>query len=239
MNEELLTKLKSLFQIEFANTDFLKEAFTHSSYVNEHRELNLKDNERIEFLGDAVLELTVTKYLFNEYPNLPEGKLTRLRAAIVCEASLSQFAKEYGFDRYILLGKGEERMNGRKRPSLLCDLFESFIGALYLDQGVDGVINFLNQTVFPRIKSGAFSHVMDHKTNLQEFLQRNGEVSIDYVLIEEVGPAHEKEFLVEVLAEGNILGQGKGKSKKAAEQIAAANALENLREANEIEEIQA
>lgn len=239
MNEELLTKLKSLFQIEFANTDFLKEAFTHSSYVNEHRELNLKDNERIEFLGDAVLELTVTKYLFNEYPNLPEGKLTRLRAAIVCEASLSQFAKEYGFDRYILLGKGEERMNGRKRPSLLCDLFESFIGALYLDQGLDGVINFLNQTVFPRIKSGAFSHVMDHKTNLQEFLQRNGEVSIDYVLIEEVGPAHEKEFLVEVLAEGNILGQGKGKSKKAAEQIAAANALENLREANKIEEIQA
>ena len=239
MNEELLTKLKSLFQIEFANTDFLKEAFTHSSYVNEHRELNLKDNERIEFLGDAVLELTVTKYLFNEYPSLPEGKLTRLRAAIVCEASLSQFAKEYGFDRYILLGKGEERMNGRKRPSLLCDLFESFIGALYLDQGLDGVINFLNQTVFPRIKSGAFSHVMDHKTNLQEFLQRNGEVSIDYVLIEEVGPAHEKEFLVEVLAEGNILGQGKGKSKKAAEQIAAANALENLREANEIEEIQA
>lgn len=239
MNEELLTKLKSLFQIEFANTDFLKEAFTHSSYVNEHRELNLKDNERIEFLGDAVLELTVTKYLFNEYPNLPEGKLTRLRAAIVCEASLSQFAKEYGFDRYILLGKGEERMNGRKRPSLLCDLFESFIGALYLDQGLDGVIYFLNQTVFPRIKSGAFSHVMDHKTNLQEFLQRNGEVSIDYVLIKEVGPAHEKEFLVEVLAEGNILGQGKGKSKKAAEQIAAANALENLREANEIEEIQA
>lgn len=239
MNEELLTKLKSLFQIEFTNTAFLNEAFTHSSYVNEHRELNLKDNERIEFLGDAVLELTVTKYLFNEYPNLPEGKLTRLRAAIVCEASLSQFAKEYGFDRYILLGKGEERMNGRKRPSLLCDLFESFIGALYLDQGLDGVINFLNQTVFPRIKSGAFSHVMDHKTNLQEFLQRNGEVSIDYVLIEEVGPAHEKEFLVEVLAEGNILGQGKGKSKKAAEQIAAANALENLREANEIEEIQA
>lgn len=238
MNEELLTKLKSLFQIEFTNTDFLNEAFTHSSYVNEHRELELKDNERIEFLGDAVLELTVTKYLFNEYPTLPEGKLTRLRAAIVCEASLSQFAKEYGFDRYILLGKGEERMNGRKRPSLLCDLFESFIGALYLDQGLDGVNSFLNQTVFPRIKSGAFSHVMDHKTNLQEFLQRNGEVSIDYVLVEEVGPAHEKEFLVEVLAEGNILGQGKGKSKKAAEQIAAANALENLREADEIEDMQ-
>src|SRR5699024_2920146 len=110
-----------------------------------------------------------------------------------------------------------------------CDLFESFIGALYLDQDLEGVISFLDKTIFPRIKSGAFSHVMDHKTNLQEFLQRNGEVAIGYLLVEEVGPAHEKEFLVEVHAEGNILGQGKGKSKKAAEQVAAANALENLK----------
>lgn len=232
MNNHLLEKLKTLFQIEFEQPDYLNEAFTHSSYVNEHRELKLQDNERIEFLGDAVLELTVTKYLFAEYPNLPEGKLTRLRAAIVCEASLSQFAKECGFDEYILLGRGEERMNGRKRPSLLCDLFEAFIGALYLDKGLDGVVHFLNQTVFPRIKSGAFSHVMDHKTILQEFLQRDGEVRIDYVLKEEAGPAHEKEFLVEVHAEGQILGQGNGKSKKTAEQVAAANALENLQETN-------
>lgn len=230
VNKELLEKLQSEFQITFEKTDYLQEAFTHSSYVNEHRELNLQHNERIEFLGDAVLELTVTKYLFAEYPTLPEGKLTRLRAAIVCEPSLSQFAKECGFDQYVLLGKGEERMNGRKRSSLLCDLFEAFIGALYLDKGLEGVIHFLKQTIFPQIKSGAFSHVMDHKTNLQEFLQREGEVKIDYILKEEVGPAHEKQFLVEVYAEGTILGQGNGKSKKAAEQVAAANALENLQE---------
>jgi len=107
--------------------------------VNEHRDCKIQDNERIEFLGDAVLELTVSRYLFDHYPELPEGKLTKLRATIVCEASLSLFAKEYGFDKYIRLGRGEERMNGRNRPALLCDLYESFIGALYLDQGIDNL----------------------------------------------------------------------------------------------------
>ncbi|SFH61480.1 ribonuclease III [Pisciglobus halotolerans] len=230
MNEEFLNYLNDTFGITFKNTSYLKEAFTHSSYVNEHRELKLRDNERIEFLGDAVLELTVSRYLFERYPNQPEGKLTRLRAAIVCEASLSQFAKEYGFDQQIRLGKGEERMNGRKRPAMLCDLFESFIGALYLDQGLEKVVDFLEQTIYPRIASGAFSHVMDPKTNLQEFLQQKGEVAIQYLLVEEAGPAHQKEFLVEVMAEGKKLGEGKGKTKKAAEQVAAANALEQLQQ---------
>ena len=225
MDQELLNQLRDKFGITFKDTSYLAEAFTHSSYVNEHRELKLHDNERIEFLGDAVLELAISDYLFARYPNQPEGKLTRLRAAIVCEVSLSQFAKECNFDSFIRLGKGEERMNGRKRPALLCDLFESFIGALYLEQGMDSVLNFLKKTIFPSIESGAFSHVMDSKTNLQEFLQQKGEIAIQYVLVEEEGPAHQKEFVVEVRAEGKKLGQGKGKTKKAAEQVAAANAL--------------
>lgn len=230
MDEAFLTQLKTKFDLVFENLSYLEEAFTHSSYVNEHRNLKLKDNERIEFLGDAVLELTVSRFLYELYPNVPEGKLTRLRATIVCEASLSQFAKEYEFDQFILLGKGEERMNGRKRPALLCDLFESFIGALYLDQGIDAVLSFLEKTIFPKIKSGAFSHVMDHKTNLQEFLQQKGEIEIEYHLVDEIGPAHQKAFVVEVLAEGQILGQGQGKTKKAAEQVAAENALLALQE---------
>lgn len=225
MNESFLKEIKRKYDITFQNTAYLEEAFTHSSYVNEHRNQHLKDNERIEFLGDAVLELIISRYLFEHYPKLPEGKLTKLRAAIVCEASLSLFAKECGFDHYIRLGKGEERMDGRKRPALLCDLFESFIGALYLDQGIDSVLAFLKQTIFPKIQSGAFSHVMDHKTNLQEYLQKKGEITIDYRLVEEVGPAHQKMFVVEVSAEGQVLGQGQGKTKKAAEQVAAENAL--------------
>ena len=225
MNELFLKELKDKFGITFQNLSYLEEAFTHSSYVNEHRDCHIQDNERIEFLGDAVLELTVSRYLFDHYPDLPEGKLTRLRATIVCEASLSQFAKEYGFDTYIRLGRGEERMNGRNRPALLCDLFESFIGALYLDQGIEAVLDFLRQTIFPKIATGAFSHVMDHKTNLQEWLQQNGEIVIEYNLLDEVGPAHEKEFIVEVSAEGKVLGKGQGKTKKAAEQAAAENAL--------------
>ncbi|AOA00057.1 MULTISPECIES: ribonuclease III [Carnobacterium] len=228
MNELFLNELKEKFGITFKNLAFLQEAFTHSSYVNEHRDCKIQDNERIEFLGDAVLELTVSRYLFDHYPELPEGKLTKLRATIVCEASLSLFAKEYGFDKYIRLGRGEERMNGRNRPALLCDLYESFIGALYLDQGIEAVLDFLRQTMFPKIATGAFSHVMDHKTNLQEWLQQDGEIIIEYRLIDEVGPAHEKEFIVEVSAKGKVLGSGSGKTKKAAEQSAAENALKTI-----------
>ncbi|TFJ43051.1 ribonuclease III [Carnobacterium divergens] len=228
MNELFLNELKEKFGITFKNLAFLQEAFTHSSYVNEHRDCKIQDNERIEFLGDAVLELTVSRYLFDHYPELPEGKLTKLRATIVCEASLSLFAKEYGFDKYIRLGRGEERMNGRNRPALLCDLYESFIGALYLDQGIEAVLDFLRQTMFPKIATGAFSHVMDHKTNLQEWLQQDGEIIIEYRLIDEVGPAHEKEFIVEVSAKGKVLGSGNGKTKKAAEQSAAENALKTI-----------
>lgn len=230
MIEELTKHLKGTFDLSFRQNELLQEAFTHSSYVNEHRNESLNDNERLEFLGDAVLELTVSDYLYHKYPEFPEGLLTRMRAAVVCEASLSRYAKECRFDEYVRLGKGEERMNGRNRPALLCDLFESFIGALYLEHGVEEVRRFLTKTIFPEIDSGAFSHGMDYKTELQEFLQQKGEINMVYTLIDEIGPAHQKEFVVEVVVEGHVLGTGKGTTKKGAEQAAAQNALVQLRE---------
>ncbi len=222
--------IKETFHLQLKQKELLKEAFTHSSYVNEHRLLDIKDNERLEFLGDAVLELAISNYLFAHYPEQPEGVLTKMRSSIVRETTLSVFAKNYKFDQYVLLGKGEEAMNGRTRPSLLADLFEAFIGALYLDQGMDAVEDFLSYIVFPKIKQGAFSHGMDYKTELQEYLQKNGEISIKYDLISESGPAHEKVFEINVRAEGHVLGIGQGKSKKAAEQDAAKEALKRLKE---------
>ena len=160
MNTQLMNELKEDYGIVFHDVDLLEQAFTHSSYVNEHRNLHLSDNERLEFLGDAVLELIVSRYLYRELPDLPEGKLTKLRAAIVREDSLSMFAKDCRFDQYIRLGKGEENSGGRKRPSLLCDLFEAFLGALYLDQGLDERRRFLDGCVFPKVKAGGFFPLM-------------------------------------------------------------------------------
>ena len=228
MEQTLTQLLKTDYNIIFKDISLLEQAFTHSSYVNEHRNLQLSDNERLEFLGDAVLELMVSEYLYRLYPDIPEGKLTKTRAAIVREDSLSKFAKECGFDKYIMLGKGEENSGGRTRPALLCDLFEAFLGALYLDQGFEAAHAFLQTVVFPKVKAGAFSHEMDHKTKLQEVLQNSGDVFIEYRLIKEEGPAHERIFWIEVYVDDKLIGTGQGKSKKLAEQAAAENALAAL-----------
>ncbi|MGX7173439.1 ribonuclease III [Enterococcus ratti] len=228
MDNQLTNELKKKYRIVFHDLNLLEQAFTHSSYVNEHRNLQLSDNERLEFLGDAVLELMVSEYLYRLYPSIPEGKLTKTRAAIVREDSLSKFAKECGFDKYIMLGKGEENSGGRNRPALLCDLFEAFLGALYLDQGFKAAHAFLQTVVFPKVKAGAFSHEMDHKTKLQEVLQKSGDVVIEYRLVKEEGPAHERVFWIEVYVDDKLIGTGQGKSKKLAEQAAAENALAAL-----------
>ena len=228
MDQGSLKKIKEEYSITFSKGELLEQAFTHSSYVNEHRYLQLSDNERLEFLGDAVLELLVSQFLYREYPNVPEGKLTKLRAAIVREDSLSKFAKECHFDQYVLLGKGEEHSGGRTRPALLCDLFEAFLGALYLDHDLVAVDQFLAKVVFPKIIAGAFSHEMDHKTKLQEVLQQSGDVNIEYRLIKEEGPAHNRQFWTEVHCNERKIGEGYGKSKKLAEQAAASNALEKI-----------
>jgi ribonuclease III len=216
-------------EISFENEKLLKQAFTHSSYVNEHRRKPYEDNERLEFLGDAVLELTVSQFLYKKYPMMSEGELTKLRAAVVCEPSLVTFANELEFGKLVLLGKGEEMTGGRERPALLADVFEAFIGALYLEKGIDTVIGFLEQTVFPKINSGAFSHVMDFKSQLQELVQRDGAGSIEYKILQEKGPAHSREFVSRVSLSGNELGTGTGRSKKEAEQHAAQMALEILK----------
>lgn len=187
MSEKKRVKFKQLQEkigIFFLDEKLLIQAFTHSSYVNEHRKRPHEDNERLEFLGDAVLELTVSQYLFRHFPNMTEGELTKLRAAIVCEPSLVKFANDLSFGQLVLLGKGEEITGGRMRPSLLADVFEAFIGALYLDQGIDAVIRFLEQTIFPKINEGAFSHVMDYKSQLQELVQRDGSGVIEYAILQ-------------------------------------------------------
>ncbi|MFK2824966.1 ribonuclease III [Bacillus sp. B190/17] len=226
-------QLQEKMNIEFHNEELLKHAFTHSSYVNEHRKKPYEDNERLEFLGDAVLELTISHYLFNKYPLMSEGDLTKLRAAIVCEPSLVMFANESDFGKYVLLGKGEELTGGRTRPALLADVFEAFVGALFLDQGMNAVLSFLEKIIFPKIDSGAFSHMMDYKSQLQEFVQRQTKGLLEYKILQEKGPAHSKEFVSQVSLNGEVLGSGQGKSKKEAEQLAAQKALTALKQHTE------
>jgi len=220
--------LEKKLDIVFNDKNLLKQAFTHSSYVNEHRDKNISDNERLEFLGDAVLELGVSQYLYKQKERLAEGDLTKLRASIVCEPSLVEFSLQLDFGDFLLLGHGEEQSGGRKRPAILADVFEAFLGALYLDQGYDAVIQFLKQYVYPKITTGAFSHAMDYKSRLQEHIQENRNHSIEYVIANEKGPSHDKQFVAQVIINGNVAGEGEGHTKKEAEQRAAKHALDTL-----------
>ena len=220
--------LKEKFDISFNNEALLMEAMTHSSYSNEHKEMKGIYNERIEFLGDAVLELTISDWLFRQFPHFQEGQLTKLRAQIVCEDSLSLLAKECSLNEYLLLGKGETLSGGREKPAILCDVFEAFIGALYLDKGVNEVQRFLNLVVIPKIKNGRYELITDFKTELQEYLQQNGTVHIRYELVKEEGPSHDKIFTVQLIVDGKKYKTASGKTKKAAEQMAAKLTMEEL-----------
>ena len=220
--------LKEKFDISFKNEALLVEAMTHSSYANEHKEMKGIYNERIEFLGDAVLELTISDWLFRQFPHFQEGQLTKLRAQIVCEDSLSLLAKECSLNEYLLLGKGETLSGGREKPAILCDVFEAFIGALYLDKGVNEIQRFLNLVVIPKIKNGRYELITDFKTDLQEYLQQNGPVHIRYELVKEEGPSHDKTFTVQLIVDGKKYKTASGKTKKAAEQMAAKLTMEEL-----------
>lgn len=219
--------LQQKIDCQFNDEKLLKQAFTHSSYVNEHRKKNLEDNERLEYLGDAVLELGVSQFLFREFPHMAEGELTKFRASIVCEPSLVTFAEELDFGDLILLGKGEEMTGGRSRPALLADAFESFIGALFIDQGFEEALRFLETFIFPKISKGAFSHAMDYKSQLQEIVQRSKSGNVEYQITEERGPAHNREFISRVSVSGKVTGEGVGRTKKEAEQRAAKKALDS------------
>ena len=224
--ENLKKALLEQFDLVFADETLLETAFTHTSYANEHRLLKISHNERLEFLGDAVLQLIISEYLYTKYPKRPEGDLSKLRSMIVREESLAGFARDCQFDQFIKLGRGEEKSGGRNRDTILGDLFEAFLGALLLDKGVEAVKNFLYQVMIPKVEAGDFERVTDYKTKLQELLQINGDVEIAYQVVSETGPAHAKNFEVAVLINGRKSGQGQGRSKKLAEQEAAKNAFE-------------
>jgi len=224
--ENLKKALLEQFDLVFSDETLLETAFTHTSYANEHRLLKISHNERLEFLGDAVLQLIISEYLYTKYPKKPEGDLSKLRSMIVREESLAGFARDCQFDQFIKLGRGEEKSGGRNRDTILGDLFEAFLGALLLDKGVEAVKSFLYQVMIPKVEAGDFERVTDYKTKLQELLQINGDVEIAYQVVSETGPAHAKNFEVAVLINGRKSGQGQGRSKKLAEQEAAKNAFE-------------
>ena len=207
----------------FQNEAYLETAFTHSSFKNE-RGLHRDCNERLEFLGDSVLGMISADYFYHNLCHLPEGEMTKRRAACVCEKSLFGFAQEIDLGKYILLGKGEERTGGRKRTSILADAFEAVIAAIYLDGGIDAARNF----VLPFLKKAAMQEpsFSDYKTALQEIIQKNPDEHLSYVLVGESGPDHQKSFEVEVHLNSNVIGSGVGRSKKIAEQAAARAALE-------------
>lgn len=216
------------YNVLFNDHRLLLQAFTHSSYVNEHHYKQLDDNERLEFLGDAVLELAVSKHIFHKYQSMSEGEMTRLRSSLVCEPSLAKIAEDIQFNRYLILGKGEEQTGGRTRPSILADVFEAFLGALYLDQGFERVVDFLEEHMFPRIKDGAYSHTMDYKSELQELIQQYVGSVTSYEIISASGPAHDREFIAKVSVRNLLSATGKGRSKKEAEQQAAKRALDQI-----------
>lgn len=211
-------------QYHFHDQHILLEALCHSSYANEKRKTRTS-NERLEFLGDSVLSLVVSDYLFRLYPDMPEGDLTKLRASLVCERALDVFAMEIHLGDYLLLGKGEEHTGGRTRSSILADAFEAVIAAIYIDGGMDVAKKFILRFI---PKDPAETDVLDfrdYKTMLQEVIQKNPEEKVEYILVEEKGPDHDKAFTVEVRLNSNVIGKGTGHSKKAAEQLAAKEAL--------------
>lgn len=220
-----MEQFEQIIHYEFKNKKLLQEALSHSSYANENKK-NLNSNERLEFLGDSVLSIVVSQHIFEHFKHLPEGELTKIRASLVCEKALFVFAQQIDLGDYILLGKGEEHTGGRERPSILADAFEAVIAAIFLDGGLEAarkhILSFIPKDIDIK-KSVAFN---DYKTMLQEIIQQNPEEKIEYVTKGQSGPDHDKAFVVQVCLNSNVIGNGTGRSKKAAEQMAAKEALE-------------
>lgn len=223
LTEESIYELEKQIEYCFRTKALLKQALTHSSFVNEQRIRKLPDYERLEFLGDAVLELTTSDFLFRNFPDVREGELTKRRASIVCGSSLAQCAENIGIGQYILMGRGEESTGGRRKENILSDVMEAVIGAIYLDGGFDKAVAFIHRSVLADSKDRRLFY--DSKTLLQEYVQREKGAVLDYTLIDEYGPDHNREFVVEARVNGKAVGKGTGKTKKAAEQQAAYEAL--------------
>jgi len=206
-------------QYTFKDISLLELALTHSSYANESK-VYMEYNERLEFLGDAVLQLVTSEKLYTENPNMPEGKMSKQRAALVCEDALASYSRQIDLGKFMFLGKGEENTGGRERPSVLADAFEAVIGAIFLDGGIESAKKFIR-----RFLDDAHLSMQDFKTLLQEIIQKNPGERLSYVVVGENGPDHDKSFTVEVRLNSNPIGTGVGKSKKQAEQQAAKEAL--------------
>lgn len=229
MNHLNLEEFERKIEYSFSDKSLLVLALTHSSYANEMKKGNHENNERLEFLGDAVLDMVVSEYMYRSFPKMPEGELTKLRAAVVCEASLAALSRRLGVGRCILLGKGEESTGGRNRDSILADAFEAIIGAVCIDGGIEAVNRFIMRFMTEQISEtkNTFKN-LDCKTYLQEVIQKISKVPLRYKIVDEQGPDHNKMFVAEVTHDGRRLGTGSGKSKKEAEQSAANNALEHM-----------
>ena len=224
-NTEIISELEDRICYKFKNRNLIVNALSHSSYANENKQ-PLGSNERLEFLGDSVLSIVVSEYLYTHLTSVAEGDLTKLRASLVCEKSLHSFALKIDLGRYLLLGKGEENTGGRERPSILADAFEAVIAAIYLDGGMEAARAHILRFMPKDLTKGAKAAFGDFKTVLQEIVQKNPEEKVEYVLIGEEGPDHNKRFVVEVMLNSQVIGKGKGRSKKDAEQLAAKEALE-------------
>lgn len=223
----MLTKLEQGLGYTFRNKTLLENALTHSSYANENRERHLPDNERLEFLGDSILGFVVAEYLYRNFPDKPEGELTRIRADLVCERNLAEAAATIELGSYLLLGHGEEQGGGRKRDSIVSDAMESVIAASFMDGGFAAAKEIIDRLILSNIPKGRPRN-FDYKTAFQELVQRKKDQQIHYELTGESGPDHDKHFEVEVLLNGKAVGHGVGSSKKRAEQAAAEAAIEKL-----------
>jgi ribonuclease-3 len=221
--KKIPAELEEKIGYHFQDRSLLLLAMSHSSYANERHLGRLKCNERLEFLGDAVLELVTSEYLYENYPQMPEGDATKTRASIVCEQSLAFCARSIGLENYILLGRGEEQSGGRQRPSITSDAFEALIGAIYLDGGFTSAKEFILKYTLNDLEHKKL--FFDSKTILQERIQAQHEEALHYQLIREEGPDHQKLFVVQAMLGDQVIGEGEGRTKKAAEQAAAYDAL--------------
>ena len=223
----MIKDLETAIGYQFKNISLLQNALTHSSYANERWHNSLLSNERLEFLGDSILGMVVAEYLFQNFPNRPEGELTRMRADMVCERSLADVAEKINLGEHLLLGHGEERFGGRTRASILADAVESLIAAAFLDGGMEAARKFIDRFILVAVPVKKL-HNVDYKTALQELVQQKKDQTISYCLVAETGPDHDKQFQVEVSLNGTVVGMGVGTSKKRAEQDAARVAIATL-----------
>jgi len=232
INDTLIKELENKLNLNFNEIDLFIIALTHSSYANGKKDVQF--NERLEFLGDSVLQLCITEYLFNKYKSKTEGDLTKIRALIVCEMSLHEIAKKWDLGKYINMSKGEELTGGRERTSILADSVEAIIASIYLDRGIEAAREFIlfnfNETIIKAVENNI---IIDFKTKLQEKLQQNGDVNIEYEILKHEGPPHRRKFYSRVIIDSKSMGYGIGYSKKESEQCAAQEALINLEDGHE------